>query len=261
MRNEAIRLEEQRLQNVNDLSDYQAHHERHRIFPAVFEKRDQTKILDIAAGVGVVGKRILDHYPADLLCNDICPKCLQTLGKSGLKTVSFDIDDKENDFPFEDCSFDAVIALATIEHLINIDHFLGEINRILRDGGYLYISAPNYAGLTYLLPFLLSGKTFHDPLTDPSRYEFYAHVRYFTYQTLLEYVSSYNFTADTVYLPLPESSSRFMSLRKESQMKAILFRTAMKFIYRLSPRWNAEPVICFQKSVTKETRNIKTVIM
>ena len=261
MRNEAIQLEELRLQDINDLSDYQAHHERHRIFPAVFEDRQQSKILDIAAGVGVVGKRIKDHYPAELLCNDICPKCLQTLGKSGLNTVSFDIDDKEKAFPFQDGHFDAVIALATIEHLINIDHFVGEIHRILREGGYLYISAPNYAGLSYLLPFLMSGKTFHDPLSEPSRYEFYAHVRYFTYQTLLEYVGSHNFTPDTVYLPLPESSSRYLSLRQESLLKATLYRTAMKFIYRLSPRWNAEPVICFQKSGKNQNINMRTVII
>lgn len=261
MRNEAIELEELRLQDINDLSDYQAHHERHRIFPAVFENREQSRILDVAAGVGVVGKRIIDQYPAEMLCNDICPKCLQTLEKSGLKTVSFDIDDKEKAFPFADGHFDAVIALATIEHLINIDHFIEEISRILRDGGYLYISAPNYAGLTYLLPFLLSGKTFHDPLSDPSRYEFYAHVRYFTYRTLLEYIGSYDFTPDTVYLPLPESSSRYVSLRRKSLLKAILFRSAMKIIYRLSPRWNAEPVICFQKSGKSKKEAIRKVIM
>lgn len=247
MRDEAIQLEELRLHDINDLDDYQAHHERHRVFPAVFEDRGHTKILDVAAGVGVVGKKIQDQYQSELLCNDISPKCLQTLGKNGLKTISFDIDDNEKSFPFEDGHFDAVIALATIEHLINIDHFMSEIHRILRMDGYLYISAPNYAGLTYLLPFLMSGKTFHDPLTEPSRYEFYAHVRYFTYQTLLEYVGSYDFTPDTVYLPLPESSSRYQSLRKNSLIKALLYRNAMKVIYRLSPRWNADPVICFQK--------------
>lgn len=261
MRNEAIQLEEERLQQVNELSDYQAHHERHRIFPAVFEDRPQARIIDVAAGVGVVGKRIKDRYPVELLCNDICPKCLTTLEKSGLNTVSFDIDDKEERFPFQDGHFDAVIALATIEHLINIDHFVSEIFRVLRDGGYLYISAPNYAGLTYLLPFLTSGKTFHDPLTQPSRYEFYAHIRYFTYQTLLEYVSSHGFTPDTVYLPLPESSSRYLSMRQKSMLKAMVFRNAMEIMYRLSPRWAAEPVICFQKLKTGRKGKIRKVIM
>lgn len=261
MRNEAIQLEELRLQDINDLSDYEAHHERHRIFPAVFEDRQQSRIIDVAAGVGVVGKRILDKYSAELLCNDICPKCLQTMEKSGLTTVSFDIDDKEKSFPFQDGHFDAVIAMATIEHLINIDHFMTEIHRVLRDGGYLYISAPNYAGLTYLIPFLMTGRTFHDPLSEPSRYEFYAHVRYFTYQTLLEYVSSHDFTPDTVYLPLPESSTRYLSLQHKSKLKAFCYRNAMKIMYRISPRWSAEPVICFQKLGNNQARKIREVII
>ncbi len=261
MRQEAIQLEEERLRDVSDMADYQAHHERHRIFPAVFENRRLSRIIDIAAGVGVVGKRINDRYPAELLCNDICPKCLKTMNQCGLTTVSFDIDNKENSFPFPDGHFDAVIALATIEHLINIDHFVDEIHRILRDGGYLYISAPNYAGFTYTLPFLVTGRTFHDPLSEPSRYEFYAHVRYFTYRTLLEYVGSHDFAPDTVYLPLPESSSRYLSLKRQSMLKAAIFRNAMKIMYRISPRWAAEPVICFQKPCSDGKRCLRTVII
>jgi SAM-dependent methyltransferase len=261
MRNEAIQLEEQRLREVNELADYPAFHERHRIFPSVFEGRQLSRVIDLAGGVGVVGKRIKDHCSAELLCNDICPKALKTMEKSGLKTVSFDIDDKDKSFPFEDGHFDAVIALATIEHLINIDHFMQEIHRVLRDEGYLYLSAPNYAGLTYLLPFLITGKTFHNPLTEPSRYEFYAHVRYFTYQTLIEYGSSHNFTPDTVYLPLPETGSRYLSMRSKSQFMALAFRNILRVMYHLSPRWSAEPVICFQKQKTKTDTKLKVVIM
>ena len=261
MRNEAIQLEEQRLQYVNDVTDYQAIHERHRIFPTIFEDRRHARIIDIAAGVGVIGKKIMDEYPADLLCNDICPKCLNTMGKSGLATVSFDIDAKEEHFPLQDGQFDAVIALATIEHLINIDHFMKEIHRILRDGGHLYISAPNYSGITYLLPFLLTGKTFHDPLNEDSRYEFYGHVRYFTYHTLLDYVGSFGFVPETVYLPLPKSSSRYQSLLRQSKIKAVLFKNLMNIAYRLSPRWAADPIICFNKRVGGTNGKLRKMIL
>jgi 2-polyprenyl-3-methyl-5-hydroxy-6-metoxy-1,4-benzoquinol methylase len=260
MRNEAIQLEEQRLREISEVGDYQAIHERHRIFPAVFEDRQQSKILDVAAGVGVVGKRIKENYNAELLCNDICPKCLSTMEKIGLSTVTFDIDNHEKAFPFEDGHFDAVIALATIEHLLNIDHFVSEVHRILRNGGYFYVSAPNYAGLTYLLPFILTGKTFHNPLHEADRYEFYAHVRYFTYQTLLDYVGQFGFMAEAVYLPLPHSSSRFQLLREKSKLKATAFRSVMNMMYRMSPRWSAEPVLCFkkqnEKNVSKKMRKV-----
>jgi len=258
MRKDAIQLEEKRLQGINDIKDYSSFHERHRIFPAVFENREHKRILDIAAGVGVVGKRIQDHYKAELLCNDTSPTCLKTMKKLGIATISFDIDDEKKTFPFTDDHFDAIIALATIEHLIHIDHFLKEIHRILRDDGHLYISAPNYSGLLYLLPFLLSGKTFHDPMSEPSRYEFYAHVRYFTYRTLLELVSSYGFVAEAVYLAIPGDSSRYQALKSKSKSRAFAFRFIIKSIYKLfSPRWASEPVICFQKTSGKFDRNLK----
>lgn len=261
MRKYAIQLEEKRFEGIRDIEDYPSFHERHRIFPAVFENRQHKRILDIGAGMGVVGQRIKDYYQAELLCNDISPTCLTSLEKLGIRTTSFDIDDAEKAFPFSDGYFDAIIALATIEHLIHIDHFVKEIDRMLCNDGYLYISAPNYSGILYLLPFLISGKTFHDPMSEPSRYEFYAHVRYFTYRTLLEFVSCFGFVPDTVYLAIPKSSSRYQALRAKSKFKALIYRSAMKFMYKsFSPRWASEPVICFRKTGTTNCRFRKIVL-
>jgi SAM-dependent methyltransferase len=208
-----------------------------------------------------VGRRIKDNYNEKVLCNDICPKCLSILQKNGLRTVSFDIDSPDCNLPLGNGQFDAVIALATIEHVIHVDHFVSEIRRILKDGGYFYVSAPNYSGILYLLPFLLSGKTFHDPLAEGSRYEFYAHVRYFTYRTLLEFVASFGFTPDTVYLPLPESSSRYIKLRAKSKIAAGLFRQSMRALFALSPRWASEPVICFKKGSVHAAGHVRKVVL
>jgi ubiquinone/menaquinone biosynthesis C-methylase UbiE len=261
MRTDAIRLEEIRLKGIDDIADYPNLHERHRIFPAIFENRNHRKILDIAAGVGVVGKRILDNYKVpdskfEVVCNDVSPTCLRILKKAGLRTTSFNIDDEKEAFPIPDKTFDAIIALATIEHVIYIDHFLEEVYRILEPDGYLYLSAPNYSGLLYLLPFIWSGKTFHDPMQEDSRYEFYAHVRYFTYKTLCNFISPFGFTLDTVYIGSPNSSSRYKALYSRSKLKALVFRGVIKFAsICLSPRWASEPVLCFRKSKTKDKVN------
>lgn len=259
----AIQLEEARLQGIKRIQDYPDFHERHRIIPAIFEDRRHKKILDVAAGVGCAAKRIQDHYPTDLLCNDITPTCLSILQQMGIPTVSFDLDDL-GPFPFPDGHFDAVISLATIEHLLHVDHFLEEIHRILSDDGYLYLSTPNYAGLAYLPRFLLAGKTFHDPLSKSSRtrYEFYAHVRYFTYRTLLEFTSSFGFVPDTVYLALPGGSTRYQALYARSRLKAVTFRYAMMFLYSaLSPRWASEPILCFRKAGSKFDHKLRKVIL
>jgi 2-polyprenyl-3-methyl-5-hydroxy-6-metoxy-1,4-benzoquinol methylase len=262
MREDAVQLEETRMQGIESIADYPSFHERHRVFPAVFEQRKHARILDIAAGVGCVAQRIRDNYPAELVCNDISPTCLRILEQLEIPTVSFNIDDDELIFPFPAGHFDAIIALATIEHVIHIDHFVKEVHRMLSDDGCFYLSAPNYAGLYYLVPFLISGRTFHDPLSQPSRYEFYAHVRYFTYRSLLEFTSFFGFVPDTVYLALPEGSSRYQSVYASSKVKAILYRYVIKSIYTLfSPRWAAEPIICLRKSRNVTGRRLRKVVL
>jgi 2-polyprenyl-3-methyl-5-hydroxy-6-metoxy-1,4-benzoquinol methylase len=262
MRKDAIPLEEKRLEGVNEIEDYPSFHERHRIFPEVFESREIKKVLDIASGVGCAAKRIQDNTSVEVTCNDITPACLEILEKQSLKTVSFDIDSSNNIYPFNNGEFDAVISLATIEHVIHLDHHMEEVNRIIRDDGYLFISSPNYAGLVHLPRYLLTGRSFHNPLNESDRYEFYAHVRYFTYRTLLEFVSSFDFVLDSVYLPLPSGSTFYQALYSRSRPRALLFRYAMWAMYTfLSPRWATEPVMCFEKTKRRLDRKPKKVVL
>jgi SAM-dependent methyltransferase len=248
MRDDAITLEDGRLKGM-DAASYPWLHERHRIFPQILDPGRYKVILDVAAGAGVVAQRIRDGYPCRVVCNDISPEALRILAERGLETVSFDLDDPSKPYPFGDGSLDAVISLATLEHLINIDHHLAEIRRILTDDGHLYLSTPNYSGLQFVLPYLITGRSFHDPMKGGiHRYEFYAHVRYFTYRTLIELVSSLGFTAERVYVPIPRGSTRYQALEKKSPALAMAARLTMSAAYHLlSPRWAFHPVIRFAK--------------
>jgi SAM-dependent methyltransferase len=262
MRKDATNVEETRLHGLEKIEDYPSFHERHRIFPQVFDGRNHKRILDIAAGVGCAARRIHDNYPAQIICNDITPTCLHILQQQGLNTISFDIDDEATTFPFPDGYFDAVISLATIEHVLSLDHHMQEVHRILAQDGHLYISTPNYAGLVYLPRYFLKGESFHDPFGKVDRYEFYAHVRYFTFKTLLKFVQSFGFTPLEVYLPLPESSSYYRRTQANSPLKAWTFRSFMRLLYQFgSPRWASEPVICFQKGSPLSFRKYRKILL
>jgi 2-polyprenyl-3-methyl-5-hydroxy-6-metoxy-1,4-benzoquinol methylase len=251
MRLDAQKLEADRLDGIS-IENYPWVHERHRIFPQVFEDRGHKKVIDISSGIGIIAKNIINAYPCDLFCNEVDKTCLREMKKLNVNLLSFDLDTGHS-FPLKERLFDAIICLATLEHIINIDLFVSELHRILKEDGQLYLSVPNYASLYWMVP-LLRGRTFHNPLVERSRYEFYAHVRYFTYQTLIEFMHQFGFDEDAVYLPLPRGSSRFMRIRDRSRIAGFLIQYFFRLLYQLSPRWHQEPVICFSKHLAKGKR-------
>jgi len=256
MRTDSKQLEAGRLSGLS-LENYPLVHERHRIFPEVFEDRRHGRVLDVTAGIGIVARRILEKYPCEMHCNEVDETCLAQLRKLDVAITSYDLDTGER-IPIETESYDAVICLATIEHLVNVDFFTQELHRMLKNDGRLYLSVPNYAALYWLAPLVLKGRTFHDPFGDQSRYEFYAHIRYFTYRTLLDYMAHFGFVADTVYLPVPKGSSHFLKIRDRSKFLAFLIQKSFHSLYLLSPRWHQEPVVCFAKkgAVVKTRKRI-----
>jgi len=58
------------------------------------------------------------------------------------KTKKADIFYDGNVFPFKDGEFDGVVANQVFEHVFYPDRFLGEVRRVLRDGGMLLMTVP-----------------------------------------------------------------------------------------------------------------------
>lgn len=245
MRADAATLEAGRMENMT-IETYPWLHERHRAFPDVFEGRNHRRVIDLSAGIGVVAKRITENYDCEMVCNEIDPSCVAQLKSLNAEVLSLDLDTGKP-LPLEDESFDAVISLVTLEHIIHTEELIEEFRRIMRPDGRLYFSVPNYASIYYMIP-LLKGRAFHDPLDAVDRYEFYAHVRYFTYQTVIDLFKSFDLHLDTVYVTLPKGSSKYLKLKEKSRLKAFLFRNSAKLMYSLSPRWHAGPLMCFAKT-------------
>lgn len=65
--------------------------------------------------------------------------------------------DMNQPLPFESNSFDAIVCQEGIEHLENVPSFLTECRRVLKNGGRLFITTPNYLDLSSRLSFFLTG--------------------------------------------------------------------------------------------------------
>jgi ubiquinone/menaquinone biosynthesis C-methylase UbiE len=73
--------------------------------------------------------------------------------KSKLKIYKVDLECE--DFPMKDNSFDVVLMVETIEHLVNPYKSLREIKRVLKPNGRLIISTHNQTNMFMRLSFLL----------------------------------------------------------------------------------------------------------
>jgi 2-polyprenyl-3-methyl-5-hydroxy-6-metoxy-1,4-benzoquinol methylase len=105
------------------------------------EVSKKDSIADIGSGSGDLAKVIKEKFnPKEIVCVDNSFKNLRKVKKSGLKAVYSDVSKKIN---LKSSYFDVVICNQVLEHLINPDKCLIEINRILKDGGILLISVPN----------------------------------------------------------------------------------------------------------------------
>jgi len=91
------------------------------------------------------------------------------------------------DIPTEE-KFDVILASEIIEHILDLDRFHSEINRVLKDDGMLIISTPNVSR-TFNIVSLIMGTT--------QGFEYYntpiLHCRHFTPRTLAATLSRYNF--------------------------------------------------------------------
>jgi SAM-dependent methyltransferase len=67
---------------------------------------------------------------------------LEAAEARGVKTQLVNLEEK---WPLPSESFDVAVSNQVIEHLLNIDNFISEIERVLKPGGYCVISTENLA--------------------------------------------------------------------------------------------------------------------
>ena len=110
------------------------------------------KILNLPAGNGMLGER-LRNAGFDVVQADI-----------NAERPDYAHVDMERPLVFGAASFDAVLCLEGIEHVIGQPQLLAELARVTRPGGLIVISTPNVSNLYSRLSFLFGGHFFQfDP--------------------------------------------------------------------------------------------------
>ena len=103
------------------------------------------EILELGCGTGGLWKGNLERIPkgSRILLTDFSDGMLKDTKKnlSGKRTFSFKVlDANEKPLPFENASFDTVIANHMLYYVTDRQELFSEINRILKPGGHFYAS-------------------------------------------------------------------------------------------------------------------------
>ena len=159
------------MSHLEELSErYAEHHRRARGREFVYAGEERVDLF--REYVGGPGRRVLDlgcRYGAltrayaagnDVVGVDVDREALAEAATLGIETRWADVDEP---LPFDDASFDVVVAGELLEHVRDPERLVGEVRRVLRPGGRFVASVPNAFRLKNRLRFLLGRKPEDDP--------------------------------------------------------------------------------------------------
>ncbi|MGH3135416.1 MAG: class I SAM-dependent methyltransferase [Gaiellaceae bacterium] len=155
---------------TDELSDRYEQHHRERRFDGEFVFVPERiplfvaaigrgkRVLDLGCRAGALTRHFLDGN--EVVGLDVDRAALAKAEALGIQPVQANV---EEPLPFDDASFDAVVAGELFEHLQFPDALVAEIRRVLRSGGVLVGSVPNAFRMQSRLRFLRGKPPEDDP--------------------------------------------------------------------------------------------------
>jgi len=141
------------------------------------------RLLDFGCGEGHFLQMISDQCES---CHgvDISIGAIQKASEKYPKIV-FNLLDDEIRLPYSDNYFDTACAIDVLEHVLDIEGVLEEINRVLKPGGHLLIATSELTRLKAILIALTSLDSYFYPSSP--------HIRYFTKRNLADILARKGF--------------------------------------------------------------------
>lgn len=188
------------------------------------QNRNNLKLLSLGCADGFIEEKIKNQLGIQVYGLEASKNCAEEAIKKGIKISIGDISKK---FPYENKSFDFVFAGEVIEHIIDTRHFLNEIKRILKPGGFLILTTPNLARLDDRIKFIFGKAPRH---TNPMHKFLYLHIRPFTFSSLKGSLEKTNFK-------LISFKSNFVVLDiKNKQLRS-------RLLAKIFPSWGGSLII------------------
>ena len=117
--------------------------ENRRAIIATLDRRAGARLLDLGTHRGEFTMRVAERLGAASVHGvELLEEHAEVARSRGIEVCRADLDEG---LPFEDGAFDVVHANQVIEHVKRLDHFVGEIRRVLVAGGLALVCTENLA--------------------------------------------------------------------------------------------------------------------
>lgn len=140
------KTDDQKLWDHHQTDNVQHLEEGHQRQDMLYRKirsylKPEKKILEIGFGDGYLLRRLSEFY--DCSGADVSEKNVTQM-REHIKAVEFRAAKTDGKLPYPDQSFDAFIASEVLEHMSDdeLRVCIAEINRVLKKGGYVFITVP-----------------------------------------------------------------------------------------------------------------------
>lgn len=164
----------------------------------------EPRILDIGAGHGSMVQKLF-NAGYNIHAADLFPEYFQF---KKVDCTKVDITEK---IPFEDNSFDVIIAIELMEHVHDHNLFFKETNRMLKKNGMLLFTTPNILSLKSRMMFLLSGFFYSFNKLDHSLSDGLQHISSLTFDQYTNLALKSNYKKIELDIDKKQSTSKFLT--------------------------------------------------